>query len=52
MALEIILKLDEAQDFRSLPPEKIHIQKRLEMQVISLAEWRCLKDRIRGNAHA
>jgi hypothetical protein len=37
MALEIILKLDEVQDFRSLPSEKIHIQKRLEAQVIRLA---------------
>ena len=37
MALEVILRLDEAQDFRPLSPEESDIRKRLKQRVVSLA---------------
>jgi hypothetical protein len=37
MALEVILKLDEVQDFRPLSPEEVDIRKRLKTKVLSLA---------------
>jgi hypothetical protein len=37
MALEVILRLDEAQDFRTLSPEENAIRKRLKKRVTSLA---------------
>jgi hypothetical protein len=37
MALEVILRLDEAQEFRQLSPEEQTLRKRLKLRVQGLA---------------